>query len=198
MDADFFVHPNAINESTAVGAGTRIWAFAHVMKGAVVGRECNICDHVFIESGAMLGNGVTLKNGVCVWEGVTLENYVFVGPHAMFTNDLYPRSPRNPELASRYSSKWWLVRTTVKEGASLGANATVRCGATVGRYALIAAGAVVTGDVPDHALIVGVPGRAAGWVCMCGARLEDSTLRCPSCDRAYVRAGGGLALEARA
>lgn len=198
MAADVFVHDKALNESSQVGAGTRIWAFAHVMKGALVGENCNIGDHAFVESGAVLGNGVTIKNGVSVWEGVTLEDYAFVGPNAVFTNDLYPRSPRNPELAARYNSKWWLVRTLVRAGASVGANATIRCGITIGRYALIAAGAVVTKDVPDHALIVGVPGRAAGFVCMCAARLDESSLRCESCGRAYERAGAGIALSSPA
>lgn len=195
MADDVFVHPLALNESSRVGCGTRIWAFAHVMKDAEVGEHCNIGGHAFIESGAILGNGVTIKNGVSVWEGVTLEDYVFVGPNAVFTNDLYPRSPRNPELAARYNSKWWLVRTLVREGASVGANATVRCGVTIGRYALIAAGAVVTKDVPDHALIAGVPGRAAGFVCMCAARLDEKALQCESCGRAYERVGAGIALR---
>ena len=101
MANEVFVHPKAINESEQVGEGTRIWAFAHVMRGAVVGKDCNIGGHAFIESGAILGNGVTVKNGVCIWEGVTLDNFVFVGPAAVFMNDLHPRSPRDPVASSR-------------------------------------------------------------------------------------------------
>lgn len=185
MAADFFVHPLALNESSNVGAGTRIWAFAHVMKDAVVGPECNIGDHAFIESGAVLGRGVTIKNGVCVWEGITLEDYVFVGPNATFTNDLWPRSPRNPVIADRYTDKSWLIRTRICRGASIGANATILCGITIGQYALIAAGAVVSKNVPDFGLMVGTPARRVGWMCRCGFRLPEPELRCKRCGAMY-------------
>ncbi len=192
MADDVFIHPTALNESGTVGKGTRIWAFAHVMKGAVVGERCNIGDHAFVENGAVLGNGVTVKNGVCVWEGITLEDYVFVGPNAVFTNDLWPRSPRNPVAEARYRDKRWLVPTRVACGATIGANATVLCGVHIGRYALIAAGAVVTTDVPDHALMLGVPARRVGWVCACGAKLPDRKLHCKECGRQYRKGPKGL------
>ena len=164
MKRKFFQHPNALVESARVGAGTRIWAFSHVMKGARVGRDCNIGDHCFIESGAHIGNGVTVKNGAQIWEGVTLADHVFVGPNATFTNDLYPRSPRMPAVAARYRTKQWVQTTSVGKGATIGANATILCGVKIGAFAMIAAGAVVTKDVPAHALVAGVPGRVVGMV----------------------------------
>ena len=194
MANDVFVHPQAINESQQVGEGTRIWAFAHVMRGVVVGKECNIGDHTFIESGAILGNGVTVKNGVSIWQDVTLQNFVFVGPNAVFTNDLYPRSPRYPESSARYQDKNWLKQTLIKEGATIGANATIVCGVTIGRYAMVGAGTVVLKDVPDFRLVVGNPARDAGWVCMCGERLqEEKAIRCKHCGRTYTDTGSSLA-----
>lgn len=192
--SEVYVHKNALNESDQVGSGTRIWAFAHVMAGAAVGKNCNIGDHAFIESGAVVGDGVTLKNGVSVWEGVVLENFVFVGPNAVFTNDMYPRSPRGPAGKERYNDKNWLVTTRIKEGASLGANCTVRCGATVGRYAMVAAGAVVLDDVEDFSLVAGCPAKHIGYVCMCGQKLDsgDET-RCELCGRRYHEKDGDLA-----
>lgn len=190
-----FVHPQALCESPSVGPGTRIWAYAHVMKGAVVGRDCNLGDHAFVEGGAVLGNGVTIKNGVCVWEGVTLEDYVFVGPQVAFTNDRYPRSPRAPVARERYAGKEWLVRTLVKEGASIGSNATIICGITIGRYATVAAGAVVSRDVRDFRLVAGCPAREVGYVCMCGRPLgAEPPWVCPACSRAYEELGRELKL----
>ncbi|MCS5637544.1 MAG: N-acetyltransferase [Myxococcota bacterium] len=171
-----FVHPQALCESDSVGEGTRIWAFAHVMAGAVVGRGCNLCGHTFIEAGAVVGDGVTVKNGVEVWDGVVLERDVFVGPNATFTNDLRPRAARPLPPAD-------FVPTKVEEGASLGANVTVVCGHTIGRHALVAAGAVVTRDVPAHALVAGNPARRMAWVCECGQSL-DGDLAC-QCGRSY-------------
>jgi UDP-2-acetamido-3-amino-2,3-dideoxy-glucuronate N-acetyltransferase len=163
------------------------------MAGAVVGRDCNLGDHAFVESGARLGNGVTLKNGVAVWDGVTLEDFVFVGPCATFTNDRHPRSPRGPAGKPRYATRDWLERTVVKEGATIGANATVVCGVTVGRYALVAAGAVVTRDVADFGLVAGCPAVRKGWVCQCGRPLPPkASPKCGGCGRAYRRAGGAL------
>lgn len=188
MKATFFQHPTALVESTTIGAGTRIWAFAHVLKGARVGRDCNVGDHCYIEGGARVGDQVTLKNGVALWEGVTLRNNVFVGPNAVFTNDLAPRSPRFALVAERYHGKGWLARTLVEEGASIGANATVLCGIRIGRFALIAAGAVVTRDVPSHGLVMGVPGRVVGFVSEAGERLtfdERGEALCKATDRRY-------------
>ena len=196
MEDEVFVHPRGLNESEQVGAGTRIWAFAQVMRGAVVGRDCNIGGHSFVEAGARVGNGVTVKNGVCVWEGVCLEDYVFVGPQACFTNDRYPRSPRGPSAAGRYATKAWLEGTRVCEGAAIGARAVILPGLTIGRYALVAAGAVVTRDVPDFVAVRGHPARPAGYVCMCGRPLPAAgeALNCVHCRRSYARSGAGLAL----
>lgn len=168
----FYVHPQALVESETIGDDTRIWAFAHVMRGAVIGRECNLGDHTFVETGACLGRGVTLKNGVCVWEGVELGDFVFVGPNAVFTNDQWPRSPRGPAAATRYHDKGWLVPTRVEEGATIGANATIRCGVRLGRYCLVGAGAVVTRDVPPFGLVYGTPAVLRGYVNREGAALR--------------------------
>lgn len=183
-----FVHPQALVETRRIGAGTRIWAFAHVMKGASIGRDCNVGDHAFIESGARVGHGVTIKNGVTIWEGVTIGDQAFLGPCVVFTNDLRPRSPRAQRATRRYASKAWLVRTRVGVGASLGANATVVCGVRIGRYAMVGAGTVVTRDVPPHALWLGVPGAWAGWVCECGETLAftGKAARCSSCRARYA------------
>ncbi len=151
------IHPLSDVQTEAVGEGTRIWQYVVVLPGAKIGAGCNICSHVFIENDVVIGDGVTIKNGVLIYDGVQIEDGVFVGPGAVFTNDLYPRSRRNGEPCVP-------ARTAVRKGASLGANCTVRPGVTIGAYALIGAGAVVTKDVPDHALVTGNPGRVAGRV----------------------------------
>ena len=151
-------------ESAAIGSGTRIWAFAHIMKDARIGRDCNIGDHCFIESGARIGKGVTIKNGVAIWQGIEIGNYVMIGPNAVFTNDLMPRSPRFGPVAARYKTKRWLSRTRIGEGATIGANATILCGLTIGKFAMVGAGAVVTRNVPPFALVTGVPARLQGYV----------------------------------
>ena len=171
-----FVHPQALCESEQVGEGTRIWALAHVMAGAVVGKGCNLCGQTFIEEGAIVGDGVVVKNGVQVWDGVELEDDVFVGPNATFTNDLRPRAARPLPPAD-------FVKTRVLRGASLGANVTVVCGNTIGASAFVAAGAVVTRDVAAHALVAGNPARRMAWVCECGDSLA-ADLGC-SCGRRY-------------
>jgi len=159
-----FFHPKSlVDDKKAVGAGTCVWAFAHVMKGARVGRDCNLGDGSFVEKGAVIGDRVTVKNGVSVWDGVTLEDDVFAGPNAVFTNDLWPIS-RNPGFT--------LSRTRVCKGASIGANATVVCGTVIGEYALVGAGSVVTRDVPAHALVYGNPARARGFLCSCRKKLS--------------------------
>jgi acetyltransferase-like isoleucine patch superfamily enzyme len=147
---DAFVHPQAIVESERIGGGTRVWAFAHVLPGATIGRDCNICDGVFVENDVVVGDRVTVKCGVQLWDGVTLEDDVFVGPNATFTNDPFPRSRQRPEEFSR---------TVVREGASIGANATILPGISIGPHALVGAGSVVTRDVPAYAVVVGNPAR---------------------------------------
>lgn len=187
--ADFFQHPTALVESTDIGPGTRVWAFAHVLKNARIGSDCNIGDHCFVESGAIVGDRVTLKNGVCVWDHVTIGDGVFVGPNAVLTNDLWPRSRQ---------SDWTPVPTFIGDGATIGANATVVCGIRIGKYAMIAAGTVVTSDVPAHALVLGVPGRLRGWVCVCGQKLDFHNAdgaACHRCARSYQRTSpDGIAL----
>ena len=145
-----FVHPQGLCESAQVGEGTRIWAFTHVLPKAVIGRDCNICDHVFIENDVRVGDRVTVKCGVQLWDGIELEDDVFVGPNATFTNDKYPRSKQYPAV---------YPRTIVRRGASIGANATILPGVTIGEKAMVAAGAVVTRDVPPFAQVRGVPAR---------------------------------------
>ncbi|HVR70196.1 MAG TPA: WxcM-like domain-containing protein [Vicinamibacteria bacterium] len=150
------VHPTALVDGGAqVGAGTRIWAFTHLLSGAAVGADCNICDHVFIEGGVKVGDRVTVKSGVQLWNGITLEDDVFVGPNATFTNDLFPRSRVHPQE---------FARTLVRRGATVGANATVLAGRTIGVNAMVGAGAVVTQDVPPNAIVTGNPARITGYV----------------------------------
>lgn len=153
--AEPFFHPQSLVESTRIGQGTRIWAFAHVLPGALIGDDCNICDHVFVENEVRVGNRVTVKCGVQLWDGVVLEDDVFVGPNATFTNDPLPRSKQYPQS---------FPRTLVRRGSSIGANATILPGLTIGQNAMIGAGAVVTRDVPPNAIITGNPGRIAGYV----------------------------------
>jgi serine acetyltransferase/dTDP-4-dehydrorhamnose 3,5-epimerase-like enzyme len=153
--ADYFRHPNALVESQRIGRGTRVWAFAHVLPGAVVGEDCNLCDHTFIENDVVIGDRVTIKCGVQLWDGIRLEDDVFVGPNATFTNDPSPRSKHH--LAS-------YPVTTVRQGASIGANATILPGITIGRGAMVGAGAVVTRSVPANAVVVGNPARIIRYV----------------------------------
>jgi UDP-2-acetamido-3-amino-2,3-dideoxy-glucuronate N-acetyltransferase len=145
-------HPLALVESDEIGEETRIWAFAHVMKDARIGRGCNIGEQCYIEQGATLGNNVTVKNGVNVWTGVTIEDNVFLGPNCVLTNDPNPRAYIKKSADS-------LVETLIRSNATIGANATIVCGVTIGRYAFIGAGAVVIRSVPDFALVVGNPAR---------------------------------------
>ncbi|MBV9126264.1 MAG: N-acetyltransferase [Planctomycetes bacterium] len=180
-----FLHPRALCECETVGAGTRIWAFAHVMAGAQVGAECNIGEGSFVEAGAILGDRVTLKNQVLVWDGVRIEDEAFIGPGVVFTNDKNPRSPRMPRVQERYRSPdHWRCRTVVRRGASLGARAVVLPGITIGEYAMVGAGAVVTRDVAAHQLVQGNPARPAGWVCSCGVRLTAPWC-CRACGTEY-------------
>jgi UDP-2-acetamido-3-amino-2,3-dideoxy-glucuronate N-acetyltransferase len=187
-DLSVFVHERALCESDDIGPRTRIWAFAQVMKGARVGADCNICGHAFLETGAVLGNHVTVKNSVLLWDKVTVEDDVFLGPNVVFTNDMNPRAAfkKPPER---------FLPTRVKTGASIGANATIVCGTTIGKQAFVGAGSVVIRDVPAHALVVGNPARRIGWMCTCGEKL-DQKLAC-TCGRRYRLLGAttGLAPE---
>jgi acetyltransferase-like isoleucine patch superfamily enzyme len=164
--SEFFVHEKALCESQTIGNGTRIWAFAQVMKNVVIGDDCNIGGHAFVESGVTIGNRVTIKNGVAVWHGVNIEDDVFLGPNCVLTNDLVPRS-------RIYHSED--IPTFLKKGCSIGANATIVCGTTIGEYAMVAAGAVVTKDVPAFGLVMGVPAKVAYFISKAGDKLVFNT-----------------------
>jgi UDP-2-acetamido-3-amino-2,3-dideoxy-glucuronate N-acetyltransferase len=153
--ADYFVHPQALCESLHIGPRTRVWAFAHVLPGAQIGADCNICDHVFIENDVKVGDRVTVKCGVQLWNGVELEDDVFIGPNVTFTNDLFPRSRQPP-------STW--ARTRIEKGASIGANVTILANTTIGQNAMVGAGAVVTRPVPPNSIVVGNPAKIVGYV----------------------------------
>lgn len=191
-DKPYFVHESSyIDEDVEIGEGTKIWHFCHIQRGARIGRLCSLGQNVNISNHVRIGEGCKLQNNVSLYEGVELEDYVFCGPSCVFTNDLTPRA-KYPKGSAGYH------RTLVREGASIGANATVVCGHTVGRWALIGAGAVVTGDVPDYALMLGVPARVTGYVCKCGARMkfENNRAVCTACGKTYQKSPDGDVEEA--
>ncbi|MBN2180328.1 MAG: N-acetyltransferase [Sedimentisphaerales bacterium] len=172
-----YIHEKAIVETERISGGTHIWAFTHILEKAVIGKNCNICDHTFIESDVVIGDNVTIKSGVYLWDGLRIEDDVFIGPNATFTNDIRPRSKVYP---AEY------VKTHILKGASIGANATIMCGITVGAWAMVGAGSTVTKDVPDYSLVFGVPAKIQGYVCECGKNLifENTTTEC-ACGKAY-------------
>jgi len=177
------VHDSAVvDDGARIGSGTRIWHFSHVSATAVIGENCSLGQNVFVANNVVVGNGVKIQNNVSLYEGVILEDYVFCGPSMVFTNVRTPRSafPRN-------TSAYYAV-TRVRYGASIGANATIVCGVSIGEWAFIAAGAVITRDVPDYALMAGVPARRIGWACRCGASLkfDGGSAECAECSRRYV------------
>lgn len=177
--SSYYVHPTAVVESENIGEGTKIWHFAHVRQGSKIGKNCNIGKSVYIDIDAEIGNNVKIQNFVSVYKGVIIEDNVFVGPSATFTNDLYPRA--------FIWDEGHVSATRICRGASIGANSTLVCGITVGEYAMIGAGSVVAEDVPPFALMLGNPGRQKGWVCYCGRRLrtveeENESKTTYSCD----------------
>lgn len=187
MDAEYWAHPTAVvDQPASIGAGTKIWHFSHVMAGARIGADCSLGQNSFVGSRAVIGDRCKIQNNVSVYDAVELEADVFVGPSAVFTNVVIPRAfiVRKHEYAA----------TRVGRGASIGANATIVCGRTIGPYALVGAGAVVTSDVPAYGLVLGVPGRLAGWACQCGRTLAQTQGRwqCPDCGRHYRQEGEGL------
>ncbi len=182
---DFFVHAtSSIDDDVIIGRGTKIWHFSHIQSGARIGENCSFGQNVNVGNNVVIGNGVKVQNNVSIYEGVELEDYVFCGPSCVFTNDLTPRA-KYPKGRAGYK------KTIVKEGASIGANATVVCGYTIGKWALIGAGAVITSDVPSYALMMGIPARRRGWVCECGDILSDN-LVCEKCGRIYIEKCSGL------
>ncbi len=181
-DIDYFVHESAyVDAPCSIGAGTQIWHFCHIMKDVEIGEKCKIAQNVFVASGVKIGRNVKIQNNVSVYAGVVLEDDVFCGPSCVFTNINTPRSafPRN--TVDDY------LTTLVKQGATIGANATIVCGHTIGRYAFVGAGSTVTKNLPDYALVYGNPAKHVGWMCECGAKLEkfETATSCQACNRKY-------------
>ncbi|TXD36660.1 N-acetyltransferase [Lujinxingia vulgaris] len=182
-----WAHPSAIiDEGAQVGAGTRVWHFAHVCAGATLGRRCSLGQNVYVAPSAVIGDGVKIQNNVSVYDGVVLEDDVFCGPSVVFTNVRHPRA----HVSRRHAYQ----TTIIRRGATLGANATVVCGVEVGAFALVGAGAVVTADVAPYALVVGQPARQIGWACCCGLTLPAPApeCSCAECGQRYQLAEGAL------
>jgi len=185
----YFAHETAVIDAPSeIGAGTKIWHFSHVMRDCSIGARCNIGQNVVISPKCTVGDNVKIQNNVSIYEGVELEDDVFCGPSCVFTNVINPRS--------HVSRKSEYQRTLVRRGSSIGANATIVCGVTLGEYSFVGAGAVVTSDVPDFALMVGVPARRVGWMCRCGERLAEGQgeVVCGACGTRYQEADGLLTM----
>lgn len=185
----YFVHPSSyIDQPCEIGAGTRIWHFCHVLEGAKIGRDCSLGQNVMVGNRVVIGDNVKIQNNVSIYTGVSIEDDVFLGPSCVFTNVINPRSQVNRKAE--------YMPTLVRRGATIGANATIVCGAIIGRYAFVSAGAVVRGDVPDYALVMGVPARQKGWMSRHGQRLSapdaDGVMRCPQSGWRYALQNGVL------
>ena len=186
MSNSFFVHESAIiDDNVVIDSDTKIWHFSHIQSNSRIGQKCSIGQNVNIGNNVRIGNHVKIQNNVSVYEGVELEDYVFCGPSMVFTNIMYPRC-KYPQRGSKFYQK-----TLVKEGASIGANATIVCGITIGKSAFIGAGAVVGNDIPDYALVVGNPAKQVGWICECGHKLNEK-LNCSYCTKKYGKNKYGL------
>lgn len=180
MKKQYFVHESSyVDEPCTIGGGTKIWHFTHIMPDCEIGDHCNIGQNVVISGGVRLGTNVKIQNNVSVYTGVICEDDVFLGPSCVFTNVINPRS--------HVSRKDEYKTTLLKQGASVGANATIVCGHTIGRYAFVGAGTVVTKDVPDYAVVVGNPARLVGWMCQCGEKIhfKENVGVCPACNKIY-------------
>ncbi len=184
----YFKHESAyIDEPSNIGEGTKIWHFSHIQKGASIGKNCVIGQNVNVGPNVTIGNNCKIQNNVSIYEGVTLEDYVFCGPSMVFTNIIAPRC-KYPQAGSKF-----YIKTLVKEGASIGANATIICGHTIGKHSLIGAGAVVTKDIPDYALVLGNPAKIIGWVSEAGKKLEfnsDNNAHCEKSGKNYILENG--------
>lgn len=192
------IHSTAdVSPSANIGPGSLIWHQVQIREGATIGANCILSKGVYIDSGVVIGNNVKVQNYVSIYHGVTIEDGVFCGPHCVFTNDKLPRAI-NPDGSLQTGEDWVVSPTLVRQGASIGANATIICGVTIGQWATIGAGAVVTRDVPDYGLVLGNPARLRGFVCPCGSRLERERAqneqviaRCPSCGQTVAIAKSG-------
>jgi UDP-2-acetamido-3-amino-2,3-dideoxy-glucuronate N-acetyltransferase len=172
MDKSVYIHPTAIvSEKCEIGNGTKVWVNSQIREDVKIGENCIISKDTYIDFGVKIGNNVKIQNGVSVYHGVTIEDNVFIGPNAAFTNDFYPRA---------FNVDWQVTETLIKEGASIGANATIICGRSLGKYCMVGAGSVVTKDIQDFALVVGNPAHIIGYVCKCGEKL-DSDYKCKTC-----------------
>ena len=179
INKDYFVHESCyVDDNIKIGKGTKIWHFSHIMSNSIIGENCNLGQNVVISPDVILGNQVKIQNNVSVYSGVICEDDVFLGPSCVFTNVINPRAfiIRKDEYK----------KTLIKRGASIGANSTIICGNTIGKYSFIGAGSVVTKDVPDYALVIGVPAKIVGYVCECGNRLNEN-FECNKCDKKYKK-----------
>ena len=172
---NYFLHETAeIDQSAKIGESTKIWHQSQVMPGAIIGKNCNLGKSVYIDRNVIIGNNVKIQNGVSVYQGVTIEDDVFLGPHMVFTNDLFPRA---------FVDDFKIIPTLISKGASIGANATIICGITIGRYSMVGAGSVITKDVMDHELVIGSPQKKIGYVCKCGykSKSKNNAISCDEC-----------------
>lgn len=187
---EYFVDKRSVvDPGAAIGAGTKIWHFSHILTGTTIGKDCVIAQNVMVGPDVTIGNGCKVQNNVSIYKGITLEEDVFCGPSCVFTNVMNPRAfiERKDEFRE----------TLVKKGATIGANVTIICGNTIGRYALIGAGAVITRDVPNHAIVVGTPARVTGWVCECGVKLtfRNDKATCAECEKDYSKSDDYITRE---
>lgn len=187
---NYYINEYAVvDENVVIGEGTKIWHFSHIQSGSRIGKKCVFGQNVNVGNNVTIGNYCKIQNNVSIYEGVTLEDYVFCGPSMVFTNILDPRC-KYPQVGAKY-----YIKTLVKEGASIGANATIVCGHTLGKHCMIGAGSVVTKDVPDYALVIGNPGRVVGWVSEAGKRLRFDEKRkafCEKSEKTYTLSDNGV------